>query len=109
MGLYHTVTVAYGFEIPATTDFERLDEVLADQPNSERPGRVHHTYLGDFERLFLLAESTEVDENAFTAVMPNAYTRYEVPAWNAALHLIAGRLGYEQHPLPAWLVLHDHS
>jgi hypothetical protein len=109
MGLSHSTYVAYGVEIPATTDFERLDEVLATQPEREQGGRVEHTYLGDYERLFLLTESTEVEENTAVAIASNAYARYEIPAWNKALHAIAVRLGHEQHPLPTWLVLHDHS
>lgn len=109
MGYYHSTYFAYGFEIPATTDFEHLDEVLADQPEREQGGRVEHTYLGDFERLFLITESTEVEENTAAMIGPNAYARYEIPAWNKALHEIAVRLGHEQHPLPTWLVLHDYS
>lgn len=105
MGLYHSTYVAYGVEIPATTDFEQLDQVLAEQGRD----RVEHTYLGDYQRLFLLTESTEVEENTAVAIASNAYARYEIPAWNKALHAIAVRLGHEQHPLPTWLVLHDHS
>jgi hypothetical protein len=106
MGLYHSTYVAYGFEIPATTDFEALDEILAGQPDDRR---VQHTFLGDFERLFLIAESTEIEANDAARLGPDAYSRYEIPAWNTALHDIAVRLGHEQHPEPAWLVIHDHS
>jgi len=109
MGLYHTTSLAYGFEIPATTDFEHLDAVLADQPDGERFGRVEHTFLGDFEQLFLVAESSEIEENTFARLTPDAFTRHEVPAWNTVLHNVAVRLGHELHPEPAWLVLHDHS
>lgn len=105
MGLSHSTYVAYGVEIPATTDFDRLDQVLADQGRD----RVEHLYLGDYQRMFLVTESIEIKENTAAAIGPNAYARYEVPAWNKALHEIAVRLGHEQHPLPTWLVLHDHS
>lgn len=106
MGLQHSTYLAYGIEIPATTDFERLDTVLGEQPGT---GRVQHTFLGDFERLFLAAELKEIEENAFAAITPAAFTRYEIPAWNEALHAIAVRLGHQKHPEPSWLVLHDHS
>lgn len=109
MGLYHSTRLAYGFEIPATTDFEALDAVIADQPDGERLGRVQHTYLGDFEQLFLLAESTAIEENTFARITPEAFTRYEIPVWNAVLHDVAARLGHELHPEPAWLVIHDHN
>lgn len=109
MGLYHSVYRAYGFEIPADTDFDHVDQVLADQPDGERLGRIRHTYLGDFEQLFLLAVSDEVEANAFARITAADFQRYELPAWNTALHNIAVRLGHPLHPEPAWLVLHDHS
>lgn len=109
MGLYHTTRVAYGFEIPANTDFEALETVLANQPDGERLGRVHSAYLGDFEQLFLLAESEEVEANTFARITPDHFARYEIPVWNTVLHDIAVRLGHVLHPEPAWLVLHDHS
>lgn len=109
MGLDHTTTVAYGFEIPVTVDFEHLDKVLAEQPDGERLGRVHHTYLGDFDRLFLLAESEDVQACDFARITPESFARYEIPVWNTVLHNMAVRLGHPLHPEPAWLVLHDHS
>lgn len=109
MGLYHTTSVAYGFEIPATTDFEHLDAVLADQPDGERLGRVEHTFLGDFEQLFLVTESREVEANSFARITAEDFARYEIPVWTTVLHNVAVRLGHELHPEPAWLVLHDHS
>jgi hypothetical protein len=109
MSLYHSTYVGYGFEIPASTDFEQLDQVLADQPDSERLGRVEHTFLGDFERLFLHTSCEEIEANAFARITAAAFTRYELPVWNTVLHNIAVRLGHETHPEPAWLVLHDHS
>lgn len=109
MGLSHSTYRAYGFDIPATTDFERLDEVLADQPDAECLGRVGHTYLGDFEQLLLHTVCEEIEPNTFTAFTSADFTRPEIAGWIAVLHDIAVRLGHEQHPLPTWLVLHDHS
>ena len=106
MGLQHSTYLGYGFEIPATTDFEALDTALADQPDDRR---IEHTYLGDFDRLFLLAHSQEIEACDFASVTPEAFTRYEIPAWTAALHDMAVRLGHPDHPLPTWLVLHGHS
>lgn len=105
MGLYHTTRLAYGFEIP-NTDWDTLDEVLAAQPDRDR---VEQYSLGDFEKTFLLVESSRVEENDFARITPDAFKRYEIPAWNTALHNIAVRLGHELHPEPAWLVLHDYS
>lgn len=109
MGLYHSTYTGYGFEIPATTDFEHLDEVITDQPDGESPGRVWHQYLGDFERLFLLTACEEIEENECARIATADLQRSEVPVWNAALHRIAVRLGHGEHPEPAWLVLHDYS
>ena len=109
MGLYHSTYRAYGFDIPTTTDFEHIDTVLADQPDSERLGRVQHTYLGDFEQLILHTVCDEVAENTFARITAADFARYELPVWNTVLHNIAIRLGHEQHPEPTWLVLHDHS
>lgn len=109
MGLYHTTRLAYGFEVPATTDFETLDQILADQPDGQRLGRVHHLYLGDYDQLFLLTESEDIEPNTFARVTPDQLTRYEIPVWNTVLHNMAVRLGHALHPEPAWLVLHDHS
>ncbi|KUF18425.1 hypothetical protein [Streptomyces silvensis] len=106
MGLQHSVYRGYGFEIPATTDFDALDEALAEQ---EPDRRVHHYFLGDFEQLFLLVAAEEVEENTATALTAADFARYEIPAWTAALHRVAVRLGHGAHPEPTWLVLHDHS
>lgn len=109
MALYHSTYRAYGFEIPATTDSERLDKVLNDQPDGERLGRVQHTYLGDYERLFLLTTCEEIEENTFTRITAADLERYELPVWNTVLHNVAVRLGHELHPEPAWLLIHDYS
>jgi hypothetical protein len=109
MGLYHSTYVGYGFEIPATVDFDQLDAVITDQPDAELLGRVWHQYVGDFERLFLLTACEEVKENAVVRIESADFTRPETGGWIAALHNIAVRLGHAEHPLPTWLVLHDYS
>ncbi len=109
MGLKHSVHRAYGFEIPTTTDFDHLDQVLADHRDGDRIGGVQHTYLGDFERLFLVTICDTVEPAAAATVTTADFERYEVPAWNKALHDVAVRLGHETHPEPTWLVLHDYS
>lgn len=109
MGLQHSTYKAFGFEIPSTTDFDAIDEAMAEQPEPEPDRRVHHQYLGDFERLFLLVAVQEVEANTTAAVTSADFARYELPAWTTALHQMAVRLGHAEHPPPAWLVLHDHS
>lgn len=109
MGLQHSTYRGYGFEIPAHTDFEHLDEVIADQPDAELFGRVQHLFLGDFERLFLLVEVQEIEPNQAARLPLEDYTRPERPGWHAALHNVAVRLGHGTHDEPVWLLLHDHS
>ncbi len=109
MSLQHSTYLGYGFEIPATTDFDRLDGVLAEQPDADRIGRITHQYLGDFERLFLLAHCDEVEENTSVAITADHWMRHELKWWQPALHDIAARLGHPDHPKPTWHVLHDHS
>ena len=50
MGLYHSVGLGFGIEIPNTTDIDAIDNVLRDQPNI--PDRVGHIIVGGL----LLAE-----------------------------------------------------
>ena len=109
MGLHHSVYRGYGFEIPTTTDVDRLDAVLADQPDGERLGRVQHLFLGDFDHLFLLTVCEEIDPADFARVTADDYQRYELPVWNTVLGNVSVRLGHELHPEPAWLLLHDYS
>jgi hypothetical protein len=109
MGLQHSTYKAYGFEIPTSTDFDALDTVLNDQPDSDRLARVQHLYLGDFEVLFLLVACEEIEENTFARLAPDDLDRHMQPIWETALHNMAVRLGHAMHPEPAWLVLHDHS
>lgn len=109
MGMYHSTYLVYGVELPANIPFDTLDETLAEQPDTGPMPRVEHTYLGDYQRLFLHTACEEIEPNASTAIGPTAYTRHEIPAWNAALHEVSSRLGHPRHALPVWLVLHDHS
>jgi hypothetical protein len=109
MGLCHSTYKAYGFEIPATTDFEHLDQIIADQPDNDPLARITHQYLGDFEHLFLLAACEEIEPNTYARLAPDDLHRHMTPIWETALHNMAVRLGHPQHPDPAWLVLHDHS
>lgn len=109
MGLYHSTYKAYGFAIPTTTDFDQLDEAMADQPDSDRLARISHLYLGDFEVLFLLANCEEIEPNTYAALAADDLNRYMQPIWETALHNMAVRLGHPLHPEPAWLVLHNYS
>jgi hypothetical protein len=109
MGLDHSTYKGYGFEIPTTTDFEALDEVLADQADGDRFARIEHLFLGDFEVLFLLAACEEIGSNTFARLAPDDLVRHMTPVWDTALHNMALRLGHPLHPEPAWLVLHNHS
>lgn len=106
MGLYHSVGIAYGIEIPATASVDDIDAALQGQPNT--PDNVGYIVVGDCDRLLLVTEHKRADENTVTPVTPEFFARYEVPAWNEALHAAAVRIGYPHHPLPAWLVIHNY-
>jgi hypothetical protein len=107
MGLYHSVGIAYGFEIPNDTDIDDIDRALQGQPNS--PDNVGYLIIGDRDKTLLVTEYKRAVENTVIPVTPEFFTRYEVPAWNAALHEAAVRINYAEHPLPAWLLIHDYS
>lgn len=109
MGLYHSVGVAYGFEIPASTDLDRLDEVIGDGPDLVKDS-VGHLFIGDYDRLLLVTRYERVEENAVVRLTPDTLAQpAELAAWEEALHDTAVRLGYVDHPAPAWLVVHDYS
>lgn len=109
MGLYHSVGIAYGFEIPTTTDLDRLDQVIGDGPDLVKDSVVH-IVVGDYDQLLLVTRYTAVDENTVITLAPDALaTVDEMTAWNEALHAIAARLGQAAHPQPGWLVIHDYS
>lgn len=107
MGLYHSVGIAYGFEIPNDTDLDAIDEALRGQPNTH--DGIGWLVIGDRDKTLLFTEYKRAEENTVTPITPEFFTRYEVPAWDKALHETAVRLGYAEHPAPAWLVIHDYS
>jgi hypothetical protein len=107
MGLYHSVDIAYGIEIPTTTDIDTLDAALSNPPNPTE--QISYFIVGDWHRLLLVAHTTDIDENTVTPITPDYFTRYELPAWDKALHDAATRLGCPDHPQPGWVVIHDYS
>lgn len=106
MGLYHSVGIAYGFEIPATTDLDQLDQVIGDGPDLVKDS-VGHIVIGDWDRLLLVTRYTPVEENVVVRVEGLA-SLAELATWDSALHHVAVRLGHEQHPQPAWLLIHNY-
>jgi hypothetical protein len=106
MSLYHSVGIAYGFEIPADTDPEEIDRALFGEPDT--PDSVGYLVIGDRDRLLLVTEVQQVKENAVVPLTSEYFTRPEVTQWLAALHEAAVRLGCTDHPLPTWLVIHNH-
>lgn len=112
MGLYHSVALAYGFEIPDQTDIDDIDRecdrARSAQPDS--PDNVGYITVGDRDHLLLVTRSTSVDENEFVRLSVDTLAPHaELAASEAALHDVAVRLGHGDHPAPAWLVIHDHS
>jgi hypothetical protein len=107
MGLYHSVSLAYGFEIPSGTDLDQLDEVIGDGPDLVKDS-VGHIVVGDWDRLLLVTRYTHVEENAVVRLTADALAQpAELAEWEAALHDVAVRLGYADHPAPAWLLIHN--
>jgi hypothetical protein len=107
MVLYHSVAVTYGFAIPTSTELDRLDNVIGDGPDLV-PDSVGHIVIGDWERLLLVTRYTPVKENAVIQITAGMASAAELTAWDAALHDVAVRLGYEDHPEPRWLIVHNH-
>jgi predicted amino acid racemase len=106
MGLYHSVGIAYGFELPADTDLDAIDRALFGQPNT--PDSVGHLIIGDRDQLLLVTEVQQVKENTVVPLTGEYYTRPEVTQWLIALHEAAVRIGYPDHPMPTWLVIHNY-
>lgn len=107
MGLYHSVSLSYGFEIPSRTDLNDLDSALQGQPNS--PDSVGYIVVGDCDRLLLVTRSTVVAENEVVRVTPDALAEpADLTVWASALHDAAVRLGLTDHPAPAWLAVHNY-
>lgn len=108
MGLYHSVGIAFGFEIPKDTDLEQLDKVIGDGPDLVAD-RVGHIVVGDCDQLLLVTRYGSVEENAVVPLTPDTLaTVNEMTAWNEALHAVAVRLGQAAHPQPGWLVIHNY-
>lgn len=108
MGLYHSVSLTYGFEIPTDTDLDLLDEVIGDGPDLLKDSVGHHV-IGGYDRLLLVTRFTPVKENEVVRLTPDALAPpAELGAWEQALHDVAVRLGYSEHPAPAWLVVHNY-
>lgn len=99
MTLDHTVGVAYGFEIP-DTDPDALTDATAGLA-------AGYYLLGDRDKTLLVTAYVPVTENTVLRLSPTALAA--TPAFDEALHTAAVRLGFADHPAPAWLVIHDHS
>lgn len=107
MGLYHSVSVAYGLEIPNTTDLDQLDQVIGDGPDLVKDSVGHHV-IGDYERLLLCTRFIRVEENEVLRLGWSLAEPAELATWGEALHGTAVRLGYPDHPAPAWLAVHNY-
>jgi len=107
MGLYHSVAVAYGFEIPADTDIDHLDRVIGDGPDLLKDS-VGHIIVGDYDRLLLVTRYTTAEENAVVRLTADMATTEELAAWDAALHAVAARLDHADHEPPGWLLIHNY-
>lgn len=101
MGLYHSVGIAYGFEIP-DTDFDALTAATAGLP-------VGYTTVGDRDKTFLVTGWTAVSKNSVARLTPESMDAATAAGFDEALHEAAARLGHPDHDPPAWLVIHDYS
>ena len=108
MGLYHSVSLAYGFEIPTTTDLDEIDRALGDERNDD-PDAVGYTIVGDREKAILCTRFKQVAENQVVRLTTDTLASVaELAAWDSALDYVAVRLGHTDHPEPAWLVIHNY-
>lgn len=111
MGLYHSVSLSYGFEIPARTDIDEIDRACdsacSGKPNG--PDSVGYIVVGDRDQLLLATRSTLVAENEVVRIAPDTLAEpTDLTAWDTALHDAAVRLGLADHPAPAWLLIHNY-
>jgi hypothetical protein len=106
MGLYHSVGLAYGFEIPNDISTDDIDEALRDQPNTR--DNVGYIVVGDRDKTLLVTRYERLDENTVTALTPDVFARPELTEWSVALREAAVRIGYPDHPAPTWLVIHNY-
>ncbi|MFE9286627.1 hypothetical protein [Streptomyces olivaceus] len=107
MGLYHSVGLGYGIEIPNDTSIDDIDRALFGQPNS--PDSVGYIIVGDRDKTLLVTRYVRAEENTVTRITVDLATVEELTAWDAALHAAVVRLGLAGRPTPAWLLIHDHS
>ncbi|SEC02694.1 hypothetical protein SAMN04490357_0996 [Streptomyces misionensis] len=108
MGLYHSVSLAYGFEIPADTDLDLIDQVIGDGPDLVKDSVGHHV-IGDYDQMLLVTRFTTVAENTVVRLTADTLASVaELAAWDSALDDVAARLGCSDHPEPAWLVIHNY-
>ncbi len=106
MGLYHSVAVTYGFEIPTSTDLDQLDQIIGDDHANDCVG---HIVVGDLDRILLVTRYMRIEENIVAPIAPDKLaTVDEMTAWNEALDAIAARIGHAAHPQPGWLVIHNY-
>lgn len=106
MGLYHSVGIVYGFEIPARTDIDDIDRACFGQPES--PDSVGYIVVGDCDQLLLVTRNLPVKENEVVRLGWSLAEPAELAAWEEALHDVALRLGIPDHPAPAWLAVHNY-
>lgn len=107
MGLYHSVSLSYGFEIPNRTDIDDIDRACFGQPDG--PDSVGYIVVGDRDQLILATRSTLVAETEVVRVTPDTLAEpADLTAWDTALHEAAVRLGLPDHPAPAWLLIHNY-
>jgi hypothetical protein len=108
MGLYHSVGIAYGFEIPTTTDLDAIERALGEEPNND-PDCVGYTIVGDWDKALLCTRYRAIAENAVLPLVADELASVaELSAWDSALHHTAVRLGHEDHPEPGWLLIHNY-
>lgn len=108
MGLYHSVGIAFGFEIPTDTDYDQLDKVIGDGPDLLKDS-VGHITVGDGDRLLLVTRYSPIEENEVVRLTGEALAQPgELAVWEAALHDAAVRLGHPDHSAPAWLAIHNY-
>jgi hypothetical protein len=107
MGLYHSTTLAYGFEIPADTDLGQLDRALGEERN-DAPDAVGYTVVGDRDKAILCTRFRQIPENTVLRITADMASVAELADWDAALDYVAVRLGLTDHPAPAWLLIHNY-
>jgi hypothetical protein len=106
MGLYHTIALSYGFEIPTSTDLDEIDRATEDQDH--HPDGVGYIVVGDRDRLLLVTRHMRAGENTVTRITADLATAEELAVWDASLHAVAVRLGLADHEPPGWLLVHNY-